>query len=107
MSFTGEEDHDISLEDAAALTASYRTENPTEVKGHFFGKDAIQAILDQSTCVGIRIYYGIDSGTGEKHLVIVGADASEDDLYEGLLAERSVSCPPYCGGSNPLNSSST
>lgn len=107
MSFTGEEDHDISLEDAAALTASYRTEYPTEVKGHFFGKDAIQAILDQTNCVGIRIYYGIDSGTGEKHLIIVGATAGEDDLYEGLLAERSVSCPPYCGGNNPLNSSST
>lgn len=104
MSFTGNEDHYISLQDAADMTANYRRDNPMDIQGHFFGKSAIQDILDQTSCVGIRIYYGISSTTGEKQLIVVGVDSSEDDLYEGSLAERSVACPPTCGVSNPLNS---
>lgn len=106
MSFDGKEDHEISLLEAAEMTANYRTENPEDVKAHYFGKDAIKAILDQTDCVGIRIYYGIDSSE-KKHLIVVGVDEDENDLYEGLLAERSLACPPYCSSNNPLNQSST
>lgn len=97
MSFTGNEDHDISLDDAKKWTANYRSANPGAIKAHFFGKQAIQDILNQTNCVGIRIYYANDD-RGNKHLVIVGADASENDLYNGKLAEKSMPCPPYCGG---------
>ncbi len=104
MSFTGREDHSISLATAAAWTENFRrTIEPTDIKGHFFGKDAIQAILNQSTCVGIRIYYALDENSA-KHLIVVGVSADERDLYNGLLAERSIPCPPFCGGDNPLNS---
>ncbi len=104
MSFTGKEDHSIPLATAAQWTKNYRDANPSNaVKGHFYGKDAIQAILTQSDCVGIRIYYAIDDN-GAKQLVIVGTDANENDLYNGLLAERGLPCPPYSGAANPLNS---
>lgn len=102
MSFTGHEDHNIDLATAAAWTANYRAAEPNGVKGHFYGKDAIQAILNQKNCVGIRIYYALDT-LGAKQLIIVGATTAENDLYEGLLAERGSTCPPYCGGGNPLN----
>lgn len=103
MSFTGREDHAISLSEASAWTREYRTQNPSATKGHFYGKDAIQAILNQTGCVGIRIYYAIDTA-GAKQLIITGVTSNENDLYNGILAERSLPCPTKCGVNNPLNS---
>lgn len=103
MSFTGNEDHAITLQEASDWTANYRNANPGQTQGHFFGKNAISAILNQSGCVGIRIYYALDEN-GQKQLIITGVDSNENDLYNGLLAERSFHCPPDCGASNPLNS---
>lgn len=103
MAFTGHENHSITLAEAAAWTKNYRTANRGAVQGHFFGKDAIAAILAQDSCVGIRIYYALDT-EGVKQLIITGVTASENDLYNGLLAERSIQCPPNCGDGNPLNS---
>ena len=104
MSFTGHEDHDFPLDTASLWTKNYRTASPAgAIKAHFFGKDAIQAILNQENCVGIRIYYALDPD-GVKQLIIVGADANENDLYNGLIAERSTPCPSMCASANPLNS---
>jgi hypothetical protein len=104
MSFTGHEDHFIPLPEASEWTANYRNVNAAgSTIAHFFGKDAIQAILNQSNCVGIRIYYAIDN-LGEKQLIIVGANAAENDLYQGLLADKSYPCPAQCSTPNPLNS---
>ncbi len=102
MSFTGREDHSITLTTAAEWTRNYRTANPSATKGHFYGKNAIEAILAQEGCVGIRIYYAIDN-TGAKQLVLVGATTAENDLYYGVLAERGAPCPTRCGANNPLN----
>lgn len=104
MSFTGNENHDIPLSTASQWTKNYREANPSgAVKGHFYGKAAIQAILAQSNCVGVRIYYALDD-TGAKKLVLTGVDANENDLYNGVLVERGLDCPPYSGTANPLNS---
>ncbi len=104
MSFTGEENHDIDLATASKWTKNYREANPGELKAHFFGKSAFQAILNQPNCVGIRIYYALDD-QGTKHLVLVGANASENDMYDGRLAERATPCPTICDKSgSPLNS---
>jgi hypothetical protein len=104
MSFTGNEDHDLPLEIASQWTANFRATVPSNATiATFYGKNAIQAILNQPDCVGIRIYYGLD-GNNKKHLILVGADDSGNDLYEGLIAERGVECPTDCSTSNPLNS---
>ena len=104
MSFTGNENHDIPLAEAAAWTKNYRDASGTGATiAHFFSKAAIKAILDQENCVGIRMYYALDPD-GKKHLILVGADANENDLYQGKLAERSKGCPSYCSSANPLNS---
>ncbi len=106
MSFTGNEDHSISLSEAAQMTKNYRdTITSGTTIAHYFGKNAIEEILAQTGCVGIRIYYAITE-TGQKQLVITGVNSSENDLYNGKLADRSVCCPSKCSSANPLNSNS-
>ncbi|MDP1800519.1 MAG: hypothetical protein Q8L81_04155 [Bacteroidota bacterium] len=102
MSFTGREDHHVTLEEATAWTANYRNNNPGEVRSHFYGRDAISAILAQTNCVGIRIYHAIND-RDEKVLVLVGVKSDESDMHTGLMAERGIMCPPMCSPDSPLN----
>lgn len=103
MSFTGNENHSISLQEASALTANFRNGKPIEtIIGHYYGKQAIQNILNQEDCVGIRIYYAQDTNNSPK-LVIVGVKANQDDIYNGLIAEFGNACPNQCSIANPLN----
>ncbi len=108
---TGNENHDISLTDAAVLTKNYRTVPATTVvngitgiKAQAFGKDAIQEILDQSGCVGIRFYYGMELIPPSFKLIGVGVDANDDDMTSGKLIQHSLMCPTICSTSNVLNS---
>lgn len=104
MAFTGNEDHSITLAEASELTQNYRdAAESNAIQGSFFGKSALQRILDQGGCVGIRIYYAQEDD-GTPTLVLVGVDENEDDLIDGELAEFGVPCPPRCGSSNDLNS---
>lgn len=103
MSFTGNENHDFPLETASEWTKNYRNANPGQTIAHYFGKNALTEILNQEGCVGMRIYYALDDAD-TKQLVIVGANTSENDLYNGLIADRSVKCPQMCSTLNPLNS---
>lgn len=104
MAFTGNEDHEISLSEASQLTTNYRNAvSEGSIKGGFFGKSAIQEILDQEKCVGIRIYYAHEED-GTPTFVVVGVEANEDDLIGGKIAEMPIACPPRCGSDNELNS---
>ncbi|MFQ5631911.1 MAG: hypothetical protein ACE5I1_24330 [bacterium] len=103
MAFTGNENHSISLQDAAKLAKNFRTAFPNTTKAHFFGRDAIEQILAQPGCVGIRANYGLND-QNEPQLVLVGTDANEHDMHQGVLLDASKPCPPYCGQDNTLNS---
>lgn len=105
MSFTGNEGAFISLQDAAALTANYRSGQTNPILGHFVGTDKVQELLKQTGCVGLRIYYGIHGQTGRKEIVIVGVDSDENDILEStpLILDQTLPCPPTCGNSNELN----
>ena len=103
MKFTGNEIFTISLRDASVFTKRYRINNPFGVIGGYFSKTAIQNILNQPNCVGIRYYYGINDEKVQA-LIITGVDSNGDDLFKGQLADRSFLCPPECGHKNPLNS---
>lgn len=102
MSFTGQEDHSIELAEAASLTKRYRQSNPGEVLGGFFGRDAIESILAQEGCVGIR-YYNAENTSGEHTLVLVGCDAAQNDILPGVVLDLAKPIPPYGGNSNQLN----
>jgi hypothetical protein len=104
MNYTGNEDHSISLAEAAELTANYRNAQPNDcIKAEFFGKNAILALLNQDNCMGMRIYYGQDNN-GVKKLVLVGTDGNGNDLDTGLILDKGFPCPTYCSSLNSLNS---
>ncbi len=102
MAFTGNEGAYITIAQGNAWTTSYRNANPTAVKAHFYGKTKLNEVLNQTGCVGIRMYRAIDD-TGALQLVLVGVNANEQDLTAGLILERSLLCPPYCDGFSSLN----
>lgn len=102
--FNGQEDHDISLAAAAELTKRYRDQKrSSDIKGGYFGKDALQSILDQENCVGIRFYYGLDA-ENKQVMVLAGVLANQDDITDGVILEGSLPCPHFCGEDNELNS---
>jgi hypothetical protein len=105
MSFDGNENHNITLTAASALTKEYRKQNPTQILGGFFGKQALLDLLNQTGAMGIRYYYGQDAAGG-KVLVLCAADANEDDMLSGsgCCKEMALICPPRCGQNNSLNS---
>ncbi|MCD6068658.1 MAG: hypothetical protein K0S33_3484 [Bacteroidetes bacterium] len=104
MAFSGKEAEQFPLGTAAEWTARFRDGivSGTTI-AHFFGKSIITDILAQEGCMGIRAYYALDADN-KRQLIIVGADANENDMYNGIIAEKSSPCPPFCGGGNPLNS---
>jgi len=102
MSFNPNENHSITLAAASVMTKAYRDSDINSKIGGFFGKDAIQAILNQPTCVGLKFYFALDNGN--LTLVLCGAKTDENDLFEGVLAEDSLPDPPYHSTNNPLNS---
>lgn len=102
MTFKPDQDHSINLAKASIITKAYRDANINPIIGGFFGKDAIQAILDQMDCVGLKFYFAIENG--KLTLVLCGSKANQDDLYQGVLAEDSPMDPPFSASSNPLNS---
>jgi len=101
MAFTGHEEHGINLADAIRFTATYREENGTDFLGAFFGKEAMEKILNQQGCVGIRIYNAVDDNN-KGTFVLVGVTAENNDITEGELAEFSTGCPPNCPLNSPL-----
>ena len=101
MTFDGNESSVITLSEATTWTENYRNANPGATKAHFFGVNKLNLILNQSSCVGIRAYYAIDDD-GAKQLVLVGVDANGEDLYNGVILDRSAPCPSWCALNSPL-----
>jgi hypothetical protein len=104
MDFTEDYDHSISLEDAKKLTAKYREwAGERAIIATSFGKTALNKILSQSGCIGIRMYYG-RTENDEPAMVLVGIKGNGDDIIEGEIAELGANCPPFCASPNALNS---
>lgn len=105
--FTGEEDHSITLTAAEQMMAAFQKDNPYDTYGWFFGRKAIEALLAQDGCVGIRIYGGLNQD-GQFSPVLFGVTAKGNDIGGGGLSkaqsdftgvgpkEMSSPCPPYC-----------
>ena len=102
--FTGEEQHVITLEEGIELTRNYRKSSKKYgVQGAYFGREIFGKILDQRTCVGIRIYYANDEN-GRSTLVLTGAQTNNDDLYQGTLAQEARLSFDWSPRPNQLNS---
>jgi hypothetical protein len=104
--FTGAEEHQIPIPEAAELTRRYRDAatiagaNPV-IKGEYFSRDSIQMLLDHPLSVGIRIYYGLKSDS-TPCMVICAVEENKNDLLDVVL-EMGKICPSHCGVNNPLN----
>ena len=104
MAFDGTEGAMISESDARQFMSNYNS-GPCitwnqGVKGHFFGKDIIEELLNQQGAKGIRIYYGSKEQDGkplEPQLILVAADANQDDILNAnKIADASRPCPIFC-----------
>lgn len=103
--FSGNEGTFITLSEGADFTQAYRDDvGDTQNKAYFFGKNKLTDILNQSDCMGIRIYFGLDKDTGKYNLVLVGALANENDMTTGYILDGGIPCPTCCGNTNSLNS---
>lgn len=97
-----ERDHHISQADAVALIGAHERTGG-EPHAWMFSRGIIDEILAQSKCAGVRIYM---AGSGAATtVVLVGTDAANADLAEGVIAERGWPCPPDCPDGSPLDSS--
>ena len=103
MAFDGSEGEQITLTKASGYTKSWRENYSSLKKGIFIGRDKINDILNQADCKGIRIYFGIDDNS-DNCVVLVGAEANENDMENGIIIDNGVPCPSTCGVDNDLNS---
>lgn len=96
-------DHRIPLDQAADLTRRYRLSVPpgSTIAG-MYHRGALDGILAQPGCAGIRFYFGRQAD-GELTLVVVGVDQDGIDLVQGDIIDVHYPCPPFCGAANPLN----
>ncbi len=92
----------ISLDEAIEFTHSFQIDNPEAVKSFFAGSNKLNLILEQESCIGIRMYNGYDNDTNTVNLVLVGVDEQGEDITDGVILERLILCPTICPKSSPL-----
>lgn len=86
-------DHKIAITEARELVD--RRRRAAEQPAGAFKREALERLLHQTGCAGIRVYYGMHPD-GQPALVLVGVDEYGEEMLDGELAERSFPCPPFC-----------
>ena len=86
----------IDEPEAIVYTHAYQDQFPDATKAFFAGKNKLNLILDQEGCIGIRIYDGFDMETNSTNRVLVGVDATGEDMVSGTLLEQLIPCPKAC-----------
>lgn len=95
----------ISKATAQQYTANYRN-NPAQnsINSHFFGRNKIDDVLNQTGLIGLRVYYGLKEDENQnlvQELIIVGVDSNGKDILDtGKILDFSRPCPPYCPDGN-------
>jgi hypothetical protein len=96
-------DHRIPRDVATALTRRYRDAlGPDAERGGLFLRDAVQKLLAQKGCEGLRIYHGRNEDGGPA-IVLVGVDGNGNDMTQGEILEVHYPCPPFCPASDDLS----
>jgi hypothetical protein len=86
----------ISLEKAVKYTHAFQKKNPDTIKSFFVGSEKLKLILEQENCIGIRIYNGYNEEEERENLVLVGVDASGEDMTRDVILEELTPCPKVC-----------
>lgn len=88
----------VDLAGAVRSAKYYRSSLQSPVpRGGFFNRDAVERILAQPRCVGVRYYYA-PNDDGIPVFILVGVDGKGQDLQTGSIAAVVRPCPPFCGG---------
>lgn len=104
MPMPPQRDHRITRAEAAAMTRRFREAAGAKAeRGGLFPREAVQQLLAQKGCEGLRYYFGRKDDNSSA-LILVGVDATGNDMAGGMLLEWSYPCPPVCGGPDDLNS---
>ncbi|RPI01200.1 MAG: hypothetical protein EHM64_16105 [Ignavibacteriae bacterium] len=116
--FPGAEKHEITLEEAKKHIQRHK-KNPIHPNHHggSFDRAAVDKLLAQPDCAGLRIYHGKNED-GTPSLILVGVDSAGKDITPittkstaasamtttatASIMEKSWPCPPYCDGSSEL-----
>jgi len=94
-----ERKHKITKAEAKALMA--KPPKGLATKGGYFPKDAVQAILDQPGCTGLRFYYGTNPDESPA-IVMLGMDENSADMTDGEIIDTHFPCPPFCDDGSDL-----
>lgn len=93
VTFTGNEKHLITLDDATRLTENYRRTVPDgNTLGGSFSQQIFDKLLRQQVCVGIRIYFA-SKDDGDPTFVLVGVNSNNNDLSSGILGTHPTMSP--------------
>jgi hypothetical protein len=107
-------DHQISLEQAVAMTTLYRSNRPSDFPVcETFPLTAIQSLVANPAAAFFRIYYGMKENM-LVHAILVVADSEGNDLLpaanrlaededDNEILEDSIRCPNVCPPDSPLN----
>lgn len=95
--FTGKEPHDIDPEKAKGLIKAWRADKAAHGRAHahFFGREVMDRLLAQPGCVGVRLYHARHDQSGDT-IVAVAVDGDGRSLWQGVVAEQTQPCPPFC-----------
>ncbi|RZJ71717.1 hypothetical protein [Flavobacterium sp.] len=93
----------ITKQEAKTYIDAFKVRYPNEVTAFFVGASKVDLILRQPNCIGIRIYNGYNTAESKMNQVLVGVNAQQQDMSEGVIIERLITCPPYCPSSGALN----
>jgi hypothetical protein len=110
----------IGYEAGAKMIKRHFDENPDDVMAHFIGRDIIDKILAQPGCIGIRTFNGLNE-IGIKQVILVGVDKNGNNILEvdiinhngqvfknqGVIVSSGRICPPYCGGTTEIPTTTT
>jgi len=96
-------DHDIGLTEAREMIGRWKRANPDKASASATTKVALERVLGQEGCVGVRAYFALNTDM-TMTLVYVGVDDFGNDLDDGELAERTFLCPPFCAMDSALDS---
>ncbi len=96
-------DHEIGLTEAREMISRHKRANPGKASAGAFTKVALDSVLEQKDCFGVRIYYGLKPD-GSRALILVGVDEVGNDLDAGVVLDRIFECPPFCPMDSALDS---
>jgi hypothetical protein len=99
----------IAGDDARRWVGAYQARFPAEVRSHFYGRDALEALLRRPGAEGVSIQRALDD-EGRPVLVLVPLDGEgrrlPDDASTAAMVnsatgffvvDNGVTCPPICG----------